>query len=157
MWSLLQLQAGGGTLQDTSNMSFIDRTKYQIREKVQNSGMVPVQETHAELKPLLEVFKALSEGEKDTTRASLPMAVRERVALATGQTLPELGRFLMKFDQMAVTSQWFRWRVANRKPLPANHQQMQEWMSDDRREKKFDVKTKLEMALKPKVRRAVRR
>lgn len=130
-----------------------DRAKYKLREKVQSSGLVPEQQTHAELKPVLAVLAALTPAEKDTVKAGVPLAVRERVALSTGQSLSELRRFFMKFDQLSVVSQWFKWRVAQKLPLPSNHQQMQDWMSDDRREKKWEVKSKLELSLKPKVRK----
>jgi hypothetical protein len=51
-------------------------------------------------------------------------AVKERVAAKTGLPASEVTLMLCRFDHLLASSEWFRWRRANGKPLPTNYMQV---------------------------------
>jgi signal recognition particle GTPase len=74
-------------------------------------------------KPQLKMLSELTPEEK-AKPSLIGSAVKERVAAKTGLPASEVTLMLCRFDHLLASSEWFRWRRANGKPLPTNYMQV---------------------------------
>jgi len=102
-------------------------------------------------KPQLKMLGELTAEEK-AKPSLITAAVKERVATKTGLAASEVTLMLCRFDHLLATSEWFRWRRANGRPLPTNYMQMYDMMKEDRRSGSGMPRQDMnEMRLKPKI------